>query len=58
MDSYNIIYAWPELKKLTDENMDAAKMKLLDSLSNYQSIRGCQIIVVFDATVLRGIVKR
>lgn len=54
VDGYNIIYAWPELKKLTDENMDAAKMKLLDSLSNYQSIRGCQIIVVFDAYRVEG----
>jgi ribosomal protection tetracycline resistance protein len=49
VDGYNIIFAWPELKALTDENMDGARMKLLDALSNYQGIRKCQIIVVFDA---------
>jgi len=39
VDGYNIIYAWPELKKLADENLDGARMKLLDMLSNYQWIR-------------------
>ncbi|MEA4900284.1 translation factor GTPase family protein [Desulfitobacterium sp.] len=49
VDGYNIIHAWPELKALTADNMDGARMKLLDSLSNYQGIRKCRIIVVFDA---------
>jgi len=30
VDGYNIIYAWSELKELADENMDSARMKLLD----------------------------
>ncbi len=54
VDGYNIIYAWPELKELADENMDGARMKLLDSLSNYQWIRQCGIIVVFDAYRVQG----
>jgi ribosomal protection tetracycline resistance protein len=54
VDGYNIIYTWPELKELTDENMDSARMKLLDYLSNYQWIRQCQIIVVFDAYRVQG----
>lgn len=49
VDGYNIVYAWPELRELADENMEGARMKLLDSLSNYQGIRKCRIIVVFDA---------
>ncbi len=54
VDGYNIIFAWPELQELADENIDAARMKLLDSLSNYQGIRQCQIIVVFDAYRIQG----
>jgi len=54
VDGYNIIYAWSELKGLVDDNMDGARMKLLDSLSNYQGIRKCQIIVVFDAYRVQG----
>ncbi len=54
VDGYNIIFAWPELKELAEENMDSAKMKLLDSLSNYQFIRKIRIIVVFDAYRVEG----
>ncbi|TYQ17800.1 UNVERIFIED_CONTAM: small GTP-binding protein [Acetivibrio alkalicellulosi] len=54
VDGYNIIFAWPELIELADENMDSARMKLLDSLSNYRLIRKCQVIVVFDAYCVEG----
>lgn len=54
VDGYNIIHAWPELKELVDGNMDGARLKLLDSLSNYQGIRKCRIIVVFDAYRVQG----
>lgn len=54
VDGYNIIHAWPELAELVDGNMDGARMKLLDSLSNYQWIRQCQIIAVFDAYRVLG----
>ena len=49
VDGYNIVFAWPELAELAQENMDGARMKLLDQLCNYQAIRKCQIIAVFDA---------
>jgi len=49
VDGYNIIHAWPELKELADEDMESARIKLLDILSNYQGIRKCRIMIVFDA---------
>lgn len=54
VDGYNIIFAWPELKALSEDNLDSARAKLLDILSNYQGIRRCQIIVVFDAYRVEG----
>ncbi|WP_041219825.1 translation factor GTPase family protein [Desulfitobacterium dichloroeliminans] len=54
VDGYNIIHAWPELKELVEDHMEGARIKLLDSLSNYQGIRKCQIIVVFDAHLVQG----
>ncbi len=54
VDGYNILFAWPELKELADKDTDAARMKLLDLLSNYQGIRQCRIIVVFDAYRVEG----
>lgn len=54
VDGYNIIHAWPELKKLADDDMESARIKLLDILCNYQGIRKCEIIVVFDAYLVQG----
>lgn len=54
VDGYNIIHAWPELKELVEDNMEGARMKLLEILSNYQGIRKCQIIVVYDAYRVQG----
>ncbi len=49
VDGYNIIFAWPELKVLAEDNMEGARTRLLDELSKYQGVRQCEIIVVFDA---------
>ncbi len=54
VDGYNVIYAWPELKDMVEENMDGARIKLLDYLSNYQGIKNNHIIVVFDAYRVEG----
>lgn len=54
VDGYNIIFAWPELSTMTEDNMDGARTKLLDCLSNYAGIRKCHIIVVFDAYRVQG----
>ncbi len=54
VDGYNIIFDWPELKAMTEDNMDGARVKLLDCLSNYQGIKKSRIIVVFDAYRVKG----
>ena len=54
VDGYNVIYAWEELKELSEQNMDGARGRLLDILCNYQAIKGCNLIVVFDAYRLEG----
>lgn len=54
IDGYNIIHAWPELKELTEDNMDGARAKLLDMICNYQAIKNEEIIVVFDAYKVKG----
>ena len=54
VDGYNVIFAWEELKELAEVNLDSARGKLLDILCNYQGIRGCELIAVFDAYRLQG----
>lgn len=49
VDGYNVIHAWPELQELAQENMDLARIRLLDALSSYQALKKNRIIVVFDA---------
>lgn len=54
VDGYNIIYGWEELRELAKENMDGARGRLLDMLCNYQGMKQCQVIVVFDAYRVEG----
>ncbi|HEX2945901.1 MAG TPA: translation factor GTPase family protein [Clostridia bacterium] len=54
VDGYNVIFAWPDLNELAEDNMDGARSKLLDYLSKYQGFHKCQIIAVFDAYRLQG----
>ena len=54
VDGYNIIYAWKELKELAAVSLDGARGKLQDILCDYQGMKGCQVMVVFDAYRLQG----
>lgn len=54
VDGYNIVHAWDELKCLIEDNLEGARMKLLDVLSNYQAFVKCELIVVFDAYKVKG----
>lgn len=54
VDGYNLIFAWDELKELAQINLEAAKNKLMDILSNYQGYKQCALILVFDAYKVEG----
>ncbi len=49
VDGYNVLFAWPELSELAQHNMESARIKLLEYISKYQSVKKNKIIVVFDA---------
>lgn len=54
VDGYNVIFAWERLKALAEDNLDGARMALLDMLCNYQAVRQCSLMVVFDAYRVEG----
>lgn len=54
VDGYNIIFAWPELRDLSRDNLEAARGKLMDILCDYQGYRGCHLILVYDAYKVKG----
>lgn len=49
VDGYNVIFAWENLSEIAAQNIDGARGKLLDILSNYRGLVNAEIIVVFDA---------
>ncbi len=54
VDGYNIIFAWNDLKDLAETNIEGARGRLVDILSNYQGFHGMRLIVVFDAYKVKG----
>ena len=54
VDGYNIIFAWDELRELSEIDLAAARGKLADILCNYQGYRKCTLILVFDAYKVEG----
>ncbi|MBD2251969.1 NYN domain-containing protein [Nostoc parmelioides] len=50
VDGYNIIGAWPCLKKTRDKNgLEAARGQLVEAMTSYSSYQGYDTQIVFDA---------
>ena len=54
VDGYNIIFAWEDLAALAKEDLEAARKKLCDLLSNYAGFRKCYLVLVFDGWKVKG----
>lgn len=54
VDGYNIINSWGNLKKLSEENFEEARMELLEILVEYSHLTGINVIVVFDGHLVKG----
>lgn len=54
VDGYNIIFAWKNLNKLAKDNLELARDKLIHILKNYQGVKNINIILVFDAYLVKG----
>jgi predicted RNA-binding protein with PIN domain len=50
VDGYNVVHAWPELKRLlTGASLEAARDRLIQRLSVFGMVAGADVTVVFDA---------
>ena len=54
IDGYNLIFAWEELKKLAEDNLELARERLIDRLRSYRAYRGCELVLVFDGYKVSG----
>ena len=54
VDGYNIIFAGDDLRALAADSMEAARSSLINLMCNYQGVRRCELILVFDAYRIPG----
>ena len=54
VDGYNVIHAWEDLKEIAADNLDTARHRLMDILSNYRGFTGAEMVLVFDAYKVPG----
>ncbi|WP_017417146.1 MULTISPECIES: NYN domain-containing protein [Clostridium] len=58
VDGYNVINSWPQLRDIKDYSYEAARIKLIDMLQNYAAFKGWNIIIVFDAHMVKGSLEK
>ena len=54
VDGYNIIFTWEDLAALAKDDLEAARRKLCDLLSNYAGFKKCYLVLVFDGWKVKG----
>ena len=53
IDGYNVIFAWDDLKEIADFSLEKARETLMDMLSNYHAYTKTDVLLVFDAYLVK-----
>ena len=53
IDGYNVIYAWEHLTKIAKINLEEARKNLIDLLENYTAYTKTEVVLVFDAYLVK-----
>ena len=53
VDGYNLIYSWDDLKAIADYSLEKARETLMDILSNYVAYTKYELVLVFDAYLVK-----
>lgn len=53
IDGYNLIYSWESLKEVADYSLEKARETLMDLLSNYVAYTKTELVLVFDAYLVK-----
>ena len=54
VDGYNLIYSWDALKEIADVDFEKARDSLMDMLDSYVAYTKKELILVFDAYLVKG----
>ncbi len=49
VDGYNIIFSWKMFEGMLDNNIEAARDRLIHEMNTYAGMKGVELILVFDA---------
>lgn len=58
LDGYNVINSWPKLKLLMNESLETARGELIEIMAEYRAFKGVDVIIVFDAYLVKGNMKK
>ncbi|MBQ9805252.1 MAG: NYN domain-containing protein [Clostridia bacterium] len=53
VDGYNLIHAWEPLREISEFSLEKARESLMDILSNYVAFTKTELILVFDAYLVK-----
>ena len=53
VDGYNLIYSWDALKEIADFSLEKARETLMDMLSSYVAYTKTELVLVFDAYLVK-----
>ena len=53
IDGYNLIYSWESLKATADYSLEKAREELMDVLSSYVAFTKTELLLVFDAYLVK-----
>ena len=54
VDGYNVIFAWDELRELSERSLDLARSRLTEILVSYHGFTGSEVVLVFDGYAKAG----
>ncbi len=54
VDGYNVIFAWEDLRELSENDIEAARNRLAHLLANYSAFTGAETTLVFDGYRVPG----
>ena len=54
VDGYNIINCWGDLQKVSEMSLEQSRNELIDTMAEYRCYTDVEVIVVFDAHMVKG----
>ena len=54
VDGFNVIFAWEDLAALAEQDLEQARLRLMELLANYSAFTRIETILVFDAYRVPG----